>query len=320
MNVVVTYYVDKSDRAHFEQLKSKAKIIFLKDIDKKDRAEALEQADIVYSWNPPKELENAEKARLKDVKFVQLLSAGYDHINFDIFPEDCIIAANQGAYAEPMAEHTVAMILALLKRFLINHNKMLKGEFDQGTMNRSIKNSTAGIIGFGGIGKATAKMLKNFGVNILAINTSGKTDEAVDFIGTMNDLDYVLSKSDFVILSLPLNDSTKGFIAKRQLELMKPDAMLINIARGDLIEEKDLFEHLKSNPGFSAGIDAWWIEPFKYGEFRLNYPFLNLPNVLGSPHNSALMPGALLIGQKRALENIMRFIDNQPMQGIIKRE
>jgi len=320
MNIVITYFVDKNERSYFKSLETKANIIFLKDLDKKERGQELSKADIIFSWNPPKELDNLEKSLLKQLKFVQLLSAGYDHINFDMFPDDCVIAANQGAYAEPMAEHTVAMILALSKRLIVNHNKMLKGEFDQVTQNRSLKNSTAGIIGFGGIGKSTAKLLKNFSVSILAVNTSGKTDEAVDYIGTLKDLDYVLTKSDIIILSIPLNKSTAGLISKRELELMKPNAMLINIARGDLIVEKDLFEHLQSHPEFLAGIDAWWIEPFNKGEFRLDYPFLDLPNVIGSPHNSALIPGALVEGQKRALQNLIHFIENKPMFGIINRD
>jgi phosphoglycerate dehydrogenase-like enzyme len=68
-----------------------------------------------------------------------------------------------------------------------------------------------------------------------------------------------------------------------------------------------------------AGIDAWWREPFNYGEFKLNYPFFELPNVLGSPHNSAIIPGALVEGQKRALENISNYLNGKPVKGIIKR-
>ncbi len=68
-----------------------------------------------------------------------------------------------------------------------------------------------------------------------------------------------------------------------------------------------------------AGIDAWWYEPFNYGEFKLNYPFFELPNILGSPHNSAIIPGALIEGQKRAIENISNFLNGNQIKGIIKR-
>jgi glycerate dehydrogenase len=320
MNVVVTFYLAENERYLYkEALEKKANVIFLKDVNKEDREKVLEQADMLLTWNVMKELNVAEKTLFNRLRFVQLLSAGYDHLNFNAFPVDCLIAANQGAYAEPMAEHIVAMVLAFSKRLLINHKKLLQGEFDQTTLNRSLKNLVAGIIGFGGIGKAAARLLKYFGVNSLVVNTSGTTDEDVEFIGTLNDLDYVLSKSDIVILSIPLNNLTKGFIGKRELELMKPNAILINVARGDLIVEKDLFDHLVSNPEFSAGIDAWWIEPFRNGEFRLNFPFLDLPNVIGSPHNSAFIANSLIDGQKRAVENILNFLENKPVRGIIKR-
>jgi glycerate dehydrogenase len=292
----------------------------LKDIDKDTRAAELERADIILTWNVPKELNDGETIAFKHLRFMQLLSAGYDHLNFDNFPDDCIIAANQGAYSAPMAEHTVAMILALCKRILINHKKMQEGIFDQSIPNRALKDSTAGIIGFGGIGKAVSNLLKMFGVKTLAINTSGKTNADVEFIGTLKDLDYVLSKSDFIILSIPLNNLTRGFIGKRELNLMKSNAMIINIARGDLIVEKDLFDHLVSNPDFSAGIDAWWIEPFKNGDFRLNFPFLDLPNVIGSPHNSAIIPDSLFEGQKQAINNIISFIEDKNIRGIVKRD
>jgi glycerate dehydrogenase len=320
MNVVVTFYLAENERYLYkEALEKKANVIFLKDVNKEDREKVLEQADMLLTWNVMKELNVAEKTLFNRLRFVQLLSAGYDHLNFNAFPVDCLIAANQGAYAEPMAEHIVAMVLAFSKRLLINHKKLLQGEFDQTTLNRSLKNLVAGIIGFGGIGKAAARLLKYFGVNSLVVNTSGTTDEDVEFIGTLKDLDYVLSKSDIVILSIPLNNLTKGFIGKRELELMKPNAILINVARGDLIVEKDLFDHLVSNPEFSAGIDAWWIEPFRNGEFRLNFPFLDLPNVIGSPHNSAFIANSLIDGQKRAVENILNFLENKPVRGIIKR-
>jgi len=321
MNVAVTFYVAENERYLYKEvLGNKANVIFLKDVNKEDREKVLEKADILLTWNVPKELNGAGKTLFNRLRFIQLLSAGYDHLNFNIFPDDCLIAANQGAYAEPMAEHIVAMILALSKRLLINHKKLLQGEFDQITLNRSLKNSIAGIIGFGGIGKAAAELLKNFGVKTLAVNTSGATDADIEFIGTLNDLDYVLSKSDIVILSIPLNNLTRGFIGKRELELMKPNAILINIARGDLIVEKDLFDHLVLNPEFSAGIDAWWIEPFRNGEFRLNFPFLDLPNVIGSPHNSAVIADSLIDGQKRAAENVVNFIENKPVRGIVKRD
>ena len=203
-----------------------------------------------------------------------------------------------------MAEHIVAMILFIFKNLLKNHNKLVSGEFNQNGVNRFLKEATCGILGYGGIGKATANLLKAFGTKIYAINTSGKTDDKVDFIGTIKDIKHILSNSDIIIISLPLNKETDSLINKTKLELMRPNAVLINVARGEIIVEKDLYEHLKSHPDFYAGIDAWWVEPFTAGEFRISYPFFDLPNFLGSPHNSAIVPGILLSGIKKASAKI----------------
>jgi phosphoglycerate dehydrogenase-like enzyme len=101
---------------------------------------------------------------------------------------------------------------------------------------------------------------------------------------------------------------------------MKPDAILINVARGALLDEEALYTHVKSHPDFLLGIDAWWTEPFLAGQFRMEYPFLDLPNVLGSPHNSGVVPMILTGATRQAAENIQRFLKGEQVIGIVRRE
>jgi phosphoglycerate dehydrogenase-like enzyme len=122
----------------------------------------------------------------------------------------------------------------------------------------------------------------------------------------MADMDTLLAASDVLILSLPLTPGTNGLIGPRELGLMKQDAILLNLARGDVIQEAPLFAHLQANPDFVACIDAWWVEPVRYGVFRMDYPFMTLPNVIGSPHNSASVPGMTETALRRAVANIRR--------------
>jgi phosphoglycerate dehydrogenase-like enzyme len=320
-NILVTYKINEEEKNFYKTFFQDQEIYFLEDVTETDKKEKiLLESEIIVAWNPTRELEMFDKSLFRNFRLIQLLSAGYDHLKFDMFPSSCLIAANQGAYATPMAEHAVAMILSLAKKLRLYHNRMAEGKFEQmKSITRQIKGATIGIIGFGSIGKEVAKLMHGFDVKIMALNTSGKTSEEVDFIGTLDDLDHLLIHADFVVISIPLTEETDGLIGKRELEMMKNDAILINVARGPIIKEKDLYEHLKSHPDFSAGIDTWWIEPFKFGEFKINYPFFELPNLLGSPHNSSMVENIMIEGAGRAAENVKRFLNNEKIKGIVKR-
>jgi len=320
-NIVVTFNASPEQKELLlEILGSEASLTFLKEIPAEQREQSLEHANILLSWNFPREIPPQEYPRLQQVTFIQILSAGADHMPFADLPPHILVASNPGAYAAPMAEHVMAMTLALAKRLLIEHQKLKNGEFDQFTPNRMLSGLTAGILGFGGIGRATARLMRAFGMRIYALNQSGKSAEPAEFIGTLHDLEHVLRASDVVVISLPLTKATRGVIGKNELAWMKQDAILVNVARGAILDEEALYTHLKNHPAFMAGIDAWWTEPFIHGTFRMEYPFLDLPNVLGSPHNSAVVSNVLMDATRQAAENVKRFLKGEKVLGIARRE
>ncbi|MEQ9121416.1 MAG: NAD(P)-dependent oxidoreductase [Alphaproteobacteria bacterium] len=287
--LVVAQTCDAERRAVIaEAVGDAGRIVYLEDVAEADRPAAVAAATAVFAVHVD-QLPDRGRDIGPGCRLLQFHSAGVDYLPLAHFPADLPIAGNGGAFAEPMAEHGLAMALAAGKRLAIEHQKMREGEFNQFVRNRMFMGGTAGILGLGGIGVATAKLFKALGMRIHAINRRGATDADVeiDRIDGPDGLDALLAASDVVVLSLPYTQTTEKLIDKDRLARMKPDAILVNLARGEIVDEDALYAHLLANPKFVACIDAWWVEPIRHGRFETGHPFLDLPNVIASPHNSA---------------------------------
>jgi phosphoglycerate dehydrogenase-like enzyme len=305
--LVVVYELEGNGRQIVsDALEGAAEVVCLPDLDDAGRADALRNADAVLA-RTTRELRQGEIALLKDVRLLQFINAGIDFVPLAELPAGVPVATNGGAYAEPMAEHAIAMALAAAKRLLVEHAALARGEFNQFARNRMLAGGVCGILGFGGIGVATARLARGIGMKVHAINRRGRSEEPTDWIGTPDQLDMLLAASDVLVICTPLTPATLGLIGAAQLARMKDDAILVNVARGEIVDERALYERLVAFPRFSACIDAWWIEPIRQGSFRMDQPFMTLPNVIGSPHNSAAaIAGTGAVGLRRAIANIRR--------------
>ncbi len=280
-------------------------IVHLPDLDTAAREEALRSACVLLASNTGKELRPGEAALLGDARLVQFMTAGVDFIPLSALPASVPVASNGGAYAAPMAEHALAMAFAAAKRLIVEHANLARGTFNQSTPNRMLAGGVCGIFGFGGVGQAMARLARGVGMRVHAINRRGQADETVDWIGTPDRLSALLAVSDVLVICAPLTHATMKLIGAAELARMKPDAILVNLARGEIIDEAALYAHLRAEPRFTACIDAWWIEPVRHGQFRMDHPFLDLANVIGSPHNSA-QAGPRDAGLRSALANCRR--------------
>jgi phosphoglycerate dehydrogenase-like enzyme len=259
---------------------------------------------VLLAWNTAKDLRSGEAHLPRAARLIQFITAGVDFIPLGELPEAVPVASNGGAYAEPMAEHALAMALAAAKRLPIEHAALAHGQFNQFVPNRMLA-GVCGILGFGGVGAVMARLARGIGMRVHAINRSGRTNQAVDWISTPAQLRDMLAAADVLVISTPLTRATRGLIDAGALACMKQDAILVNLARGEIIDEYALYAHLVAHPGFTACIDAWWVEPVRHGSFRVDHPFLDLPNVIGSPHNSA-QAGSRDVGLRHALANCLR--------------
>jgi phosphoglycerate dehydrogenase-like enzyme len=304
--LAIAFKLDARQRAIVaDALAGTAEAVYLVDLDDPGRQAALRDATVLLAWNTAKDLRIGEAHLLGAARLIQFMAAGVDFIPLGELPAAVPVAGNGGAYAQPMAEHALAMALAAAKRLPIEHAALARGQFNQFVPNRMLAGGVCGVLGFGGVGTAMARLARGIGMRVHAINRSGRTDELVDWIGTPDRLDDLLVAADVLVISAPLTRATRGLIDAGALARMKPNAILVNLARGEIIDEAAFYAHLVAHPSFTACIDAWWVEPVRHGSFRMDHPFLDLPNVIGSPHNSA-QAGSRDVGLQHALANCLR--------------
>lgn len=297
-----------------------AELAYLEDAAPEDRAALLSRAGAILARNTANDFAPEELTALAGVKLLQFFSAGVDFIPLRDLPPDLPVAGNGGAFAVPMAEHALAMALAAKKRLLVEHEKLKTGEFNQFVRNGTLSGGVCGIFGYGGIGQAVARLMRAMGMTIHAINRSGRAEEPADWLGTPDRLDELLQAADVFVIATPLSQSTEGVIDAAALARMKPDAVLVNLARGEIVDEAALFAHLRSHPEFFACLDAWWVEPVRHGRFEMGHPFLDLHNVVGSPHNSASVGGSAPNAWRAAAENCLRALRGEAPRHLVQPE
>lgn len=256
-------------------------------------------------------------SRMTRLRLIQVMSAGTNFLDENpAIPARLAKQGARGANSAAVAEHAVALMLAAAKRLFENDRAIRQGIFDQKILLRSLEESTATIVGLGSIGQEVAKRLNAFGTKLYAIDLVRETREPVSSLRGLDGLKEALGSSDFVVLTLPLTRETSGLIGARELSWMHGDACLVNVGRGQLVQEEALYLHLRAHPRFTACIDVWWkYPPFKeeviaaYFTYPFSYPFHLLDNVIMTPHVAALAGRATERMFGVVLGNVKRFLE-----------
>ncbi|SNS70774.1 D-3-phosphoglycerate dehydrogenase [Anaerovirgula multivorans] len=258
--------------------------------------------------------------RNKNLRFIQKWGAGFDTIDIEAAGERNIYVANApGANAYAVSELAVMHILAVYRNLIVQHDAMKKGEWTKNTYtDRSygILGKTVGLIGCGSIGKGVAKKVQAFGATVQyydAFRMSELEEKSLDM--KYVELEELLKTSDIISVHVPLIESTRNLINKEKIELMKPTAIIINTARGGIINEGDLIEALKNNRILGAGLDCIANEPVQLGD-----PILEAPNVTLTPHIGGTSADLLIHMVPLMAENIINFEKQQDIKYVVNKE
>lgn len=220
--------------------------------------------------------------KFKNLRYIQVTSAGLDRLPMEYINKNNIKVYNaRGVYSIPIAEWTILKILEIYKKSKFFYKNQEQCKWEKNRYLTELNGKKACIIGYGSIGIEIAKRLKAFNVKVTAIDTKKVNSPYIDCYYNIEKIEEVMSDIDINILSLPLTEQTKYIINKDKLNKMKQDAILINIARGKLIDEQALIEILKQEKFSGVVLDVFEEEPLKKENELWKYN-----NVIITPHNS----------------------------------
>lgn len=244
---------------------------------------------------------------LKRCKGIVRYGVGVDNIDLEAARRKSIYVANVPGYGtEEVSDHAVALLLACVRTLTVRDRRIRAGKFET-DINDNIFRTTGknlGLIGYGQIGRAVHRKWKGFlPGRVLIHDPYCRVSIAPDDVAELTDLDSVLTESHYISLHAPLTAETRHLIDERALQMMKPTAILVNTARGELIDENALVKALKEERIFAAGLDVFEREPLPE-----EHPLLSLPNAILSGHVGWYSKDAVRELQTRAAKEVLRIL------------
>ncbi len=316
MRVLFTFKPNERLEALFEQnLGDTCQLLFPDDPTPEALSTAIDGAEVVVGWLATADMLD----RAASVRLWQYPGVGVAHLA-DLFQKHPhITLANCHGNTYFTAQHAVALLLTLMNKVNLHHDWMVQGRWrtgDEEAKSVPLRNRRVGILGYGHIGRKAARFLSGFDISLAAYkNKPRATDTEVPgvrcfFAEEGDSLEAFAEKSDILIITLPLTPRTEGLIGEPQLRTLGPEGLLVNVGRGPIVVEDDLYHALRDGTIAGAALDVWWAEkePIESpgGEVRpFTQPFHVLPNVVMSPHRAA-SPFDDLARWEDVVENIRR--------------
>lgn len=261
---------------------------------------ALEDATVALTPRlPPEWLERADR-----LAWAQATSAGYDHYDLEALEEAGIVLTTAaGVHGQPIGEWVLGAMLGLERELFAARERQRRGVWHRDG-GGELASKTVGIVGIGAVGGRVAELASAVGCEVLGTKRDPSTaPDAVDEVRPADDLDAVLHRADYLVLACPLTDETRGLIDETAFETMPRDAVLVNVARGDVVDQDALVESLQQGRIGGAALDVFSTEPLPGDS-----PLWDLPNVLVTPHVAGSTPRYYDRVAEIFRENYRRFV------------
>ena len=272
-----------------------------------EQKQRLDDADIAMIANH--KLTNGIIAELPNLRMISVAFTGVDHVGLQQCKKQNILVSNSAGYSDiAVAEITIGLTIDVLRNITLG-DAITRAEKTSNFLGKQLRGKTVGIIGLGRIGKEVAKLFKAFGCNILAYTTS--YDDSIDYIKKV-ELDKLLNKSDIISLHLPMNKENAKFIDKAKIDLMKPSAVLINCARGGVVETNALATALNNEKIAGAGIDVFDMEPPIPTECSL----VTAKNTVLTPHIAYATEESMIARAEITFDNVYAFLEGKPINTV----
>ena len=240
----------------------------------------LQDAEIIAGWQ--KDMAENVLADHTKLRWIQSWSAGINNMPLEDFKSRKILLTSaNGVHSFPISETIFALMLGLTRKIHTYVRNQQTKKWHHSGLRLELHGKTMGLFGVGAIGRETAKIAKAFGMNVLGFRRSGETEDYVDKIYTLEQMNDVLPQCDYVVVTLPLTNETKQLFGKEQFKRMKPSSFFINIGRGDLVVESELIQALQDDKIAGAGLDVFEKEPLSEDN-----PLWELENVIITPHTA----------------------------------
>ena len=272
--------------------------------------EEAKDADAMILANMPMPADVLRKC--DKLKFIDVAFTGVDHVGLDAAKEKNIAVSNASGYSnEAVSELVIGTTLSLARNLRSVEDRCREGKDKTGLVGWEIKGKTVGIIGLGKIGTRTAELFHAFGATVLAQSRTHH-DGIAECIEQVTQ-EELLRRSDIVVLHCPLNDSTRGMINAEKLAMMKPTALLVNVARGPVVVEKDLAAALENGVIAGAAIDVFDKEP----PLDTASPILHAPNCLVTPHVAFATQQSMSLRAEIVFDNLAKWMEGHQINTIL---